>query len=82
MKNMDQHEMQQIIISLRKSGCYKTSPLKMNLVLEIQMDQKRNLETLPSILLLFPCSFFLDVVTPLHLAHPNILVLSNPLLSF
>jgi hypothetical protein len=40
--------------SQRKIGCYKPTPLKMNLALEIRMDQKCNLKTLPSILLLFP----------------------------
>jgi hypothetical protein len=35
-------------------GVTNLPPLKMNLVLEIQMDRKRNLETPPSILLLFP----------------------------
>jgi hypothetical protein len=40
--------------SFRKIGCYKPTPLKMNLVLEIQSDRKRNLETLPSTLILFP----------------------------
>jgi hypothetical protein len=30
----------------------------------------------------FPCSFFLGVVTPLHLAHPDLLVSSNPLWCF
>jgi hypothetical protein len=32
----------------------QTYPLKMNIVPEIRMDQKRNLEILPSTLLLFP----------------------------
>jgi hypothetical protein len=32
----------------------QTYPLKMNLIIEIQTDQKRNLETPPSILPLFP----------------------------
>jgi hypothetical protein len=41
-------------IPLQKIGCYKPTPLKMNLILEIRMDQKRNLETLPSTLFLFP----------------------------
>jgi hypothetical protein len=48
--------------------CYQPTPLKMNLVLEIQTDQKRNLEILPSTLLPFPCSFFLGMMAPLHLA--------------
>jgi hypothetical protein len=42
------------IISFRKSGCYKPTPLKMNLVPEIRTDQKRNLEILLSTPLLFP----------------------------
>jgi hypothetical protein len=37
-----------------KIECYEPTPLKMNLILEIQMDRKRNLETLPSTLLLSP----------------------------
>jgi hypothetical protein len=36
--------------SFQKSGRYKPTPLKMNLVPEIQMDRKRNLKTLPSTL--------------------------------
>jgi hypothetical protein len=35
---------------LRKTGCYKPSPLKMNLTLEIRTDRKRNLKILPSII--------------------------------
>jgi hypothetical protein len=35
-------------------GVTNLPPLKMNLVLEIQTDHKRNFETLPSIFLLFP----------------------------
>jgi hypothetical protein len=53
--------MQQIIIylnvyilielySFRKPGCYKPTPIKMNLVPKIRMDRKRNLETLHSTL--------------------------------
>jgi hypothetical protein len=38
--------------SFAKNRELQTSPLKMNLVPEIQMDQKRNLEILPSALLL------------------------------
>jgi hypothetical protein len=38
----------------QKTVRYKPNPLKMNLVLEIWMDRKRNLETLPSIPLPFP----------------------------
>jgi hypothetical protein len=41
-------------ILLRKIGCYKPTPLKMNLVPEIQTGGERNLETLSSTLLLFP----------------------------
>jgi hypothetical protein len=62
---MHRHEMQQSNIYLgiytieyyfllEKSRCYKPTPLKMNLVPEIQMDQKRNLEILLSTPLLFP----------------------------
>jgi hypothetical protein len=40
--------------SFAKTGCYKPTPYKMNLVPEIQTDQKRNLETWPSTLLHFP----------------------------
>jgi hypothetical protein len=40
-------------IPLQKLGRYKPTPLEMNLITEIQTDQKRNLETLPSTLLLF-----------------------------
>jgi hypothetical protein len=36
-----------------KIRALQTYPLKMNLVTEIQTDRKRNLETLPSTLLLF-----------------------------
>jgi hypothetical protein len=64
MKNMHRYEMQQIIIYLNKYflefyflvkiKVLQTYPLKMNLVLEIQTDRKRNLETPHSILLLFP----------------------------
>jgi hypothetical protein len=43
-----------IIYFLIKSRVLQIYPLKMNLVLEIQTDQKRNLETLPSTILLFP----------------------------
>jgi hypothetical protein len=39
---------------LMKIKVLQTYPLKMNLILEIRMDRKRNLETLPSTLLLFP----------------------------
>jgi hypothetical protein len=39
---------------LVKIRVLQTYPLNMDLVLEIRMDQKRNLETLPSTLLLFP----------------------------
>ncbi len=60
---MHRHEMQQSNIYLgiyiieyyfllEKSGCYKPTPLKMNLVPEIRTDQKRNLEIQPSTLLL------------------------------
>jgi hypothetical protein len=37
-----------------KSGRYKPTPLKINLITEIWTDRKRNLETLPSTLLPFP----------------------------
>ena len=57
--------MQQIIIylniynliefySFQKLGCYKPTSLKMNLVPEIQTDQKRNLEIRLSTPLPFP----------------------------
>jgi hypothetical protein len=39
---------------LVKIRVLQTYPFKMNLVPEIRMDQKRNLETLPSNLLPFP----------------------------
>jgi hypothetical protein len=39
---------------LAKIRVLQTYPLKMNLVLEIQMDQKRNLKMWPSTRLLFP----------------------------
>jgi hypothetical protein len=62
---MHWYEMQQIIIYLNKQfskvlfpyenqGVTNLPPLKMNLVLKIRTDRKRNLETPPSILLLFP----------------------------
>jgi hypothetical protein len=38
----------------KKLGCYKPTPLKMNLIPEIQIDRKRSLETRPSTLLLSP----------------------------
>jgi hypothetical protein len=31
----------------KKLGCYKPTPLKMNLIPEIQIDRKRSLETRP-----------------------------------
>jgi hypothetical protein len=61
---MHRHKMQQIIIYLNiqlyrilffsKNRALQTYPLKMNLTPEIRTDQKRNLETRPSTLLLFP----------------------------
>jgi hypothetical protein len=62
---MHRHEMQQLNIYLgiyiivyyfllQKSGCYKPTPLKMNLVPEIQTGRKRNLEILLLTLLLVP----------------------------
>jgi hypothetical protein len=39
---------------LMKIRVLQTYPLKMNLIPEIQTDQKKNLETLPSSLLLIP----------------------------
>jgi hypothetical protein len=62
---MHRHEMQQSNIYLgiynieyyfllEKSGCYKPTPLKMNLVPEIRTGQKRNLEILLLTLFLFP----------------------------
>jgi hypothetical protein len=35
-------------------GCYKSYPLKMNLVLEIRKDQQKDLGSLPSVHPLFP----------------------------
>jgi hypothetical protein len=35
-------------------GCYKSDPLKMNLVLEIRKDQQKDLDSLPSVYPLFP----------------------------
>jgi hypothetical protein len=42
-----------VLILCEKQGATNL-PIKMNLALEIQTDQKRNLEILPSILLLSP----------------------------
>jgi hypothetical protein len=56
---------------------------KMNLALEIRTDRKRNLEILPSSLLLsLPSCFFFAVVTPLYLAHFDLLILSDSLEHF
>jgi hypothetical protein len=43
-----------ILFLLEKSGCYKPTPLKMNLVPEIRTDRKRNMEILLSTPLPFP----------------------------
>jgi hypothetical protein len=43
-----------VFVSPRNSGCYKPTPLEMNLVSEIRTNQKRNLKILPSTLLVFP----------------------------
>jgi hypothetical protein len=61
---MHRHEMQELNIYLNmwiieyysfwKNRVLQTYPLRMNLVPEIRTDQKRNMEILPSNLLLFP----------------------------
>jgi hypothetical protein len=57
----------------------QTYPPKINLVLEIRTETWK---LRPQFLFSFPSSFFLSVVTPLHLAHPDLLVSSNLLWSF
>jgi hypothetical protein len=54
-----------------KTGCYNPTSLKMNLALE------RNRKEIQKLCLQFffslPSSFFLGVVSPLHLAHPDLI---------
>jgi hypothetical protein len=51
----------------------------MNLAIEIWMEQKRNLEILPSILLLSPMSLLLMCDDSIHLAHLDLLISGNSL---
>ena len=51
-------------------GCYKPTPLKMNLVLEIRLAPKQMGKFFLQSIFTFPCSFFYSVSAPLDSANP------------
>ena len=51
-------------------GCYKPTPLKMNLVLEIRLAPKEMGKLLLEGIFVFPRSFIYSVSAPLHSANP------------
>ena len=51
-------------------GCYKPTPLKMNLVLEIRLIPKQVGKFLLQGVFAFPCRFFYSVSAPLDSAYP------------
>ena len=51
-------------------GCYKPTPLKINLVLEIRLVPKDMGKLLLQSIFALPCSFFYSVSTPLQSANP------------
>ena len=52
------------------SGCYKPTPPKRNLILEIRLVPKEMGKLLLQCVLAFPSSFCYTMSTPLHSAHP------------
>ena len=52
------------------SGCYKPTPLKMNLVLEIRMAPKEVGKFVLQSIFTLSCSFFYSVSAPLNSANP------------
>ncbi len=57
----------------KKLGCYKPSPLKMNLVLEIRwLRTEEGGEIISKLILSFPSGFLLGVITPLDLTEFNL----------
>ena len=59
-------------------GCYKPTPLKMNLVLEIRLTPKQMGEFFLHGSVTFPCSFFYSVSAPLDSANPYLGVSCPP----
>jgi hypothetical protein len=70
------------VISLQKSRCYEPTPLEWILSSRFGWIRKETWKLRLELFFPFPGSFFLGVVTPLHLAHPDLLVSSNPLWCF
>jgi hypothetical protein len=57
----------------KKLGCYKPSPLKMNLVLEIRWLRTEECgEVLSELIFSFPSGFLLGVICPLNLTKFNL----------
>jgi len=59
-------------------GCYKPTPLKMNLVLEIRLASKQMGKLLIQSVFAFPHSFFYSVSAPLNYANPYLRVSRPP----
>ena len=60
------------------SGCYKPTPLKMNLVLEIRLVPKEMGKFLLQSVFAFPRRFFYSVSAPLYSAYSYFRVSSPP----
>jgi hypothetical protein len=61
----------QVIFECRFLGCYKPTPLKRNLVLEIRLVSKEMGKLLPKGIFSFPCCFCFSVPTPLNMTNSD-----------
>ena len=69
---------EQVIYLGEFSGCYKPTPLKMNLVLEIRLVSKEMGKLLLQSIFTFPRNFFYSMSTPLNSANPYLRVSCPP----
>ena len=67
-----------MIYFVKFSGCYKPTPLKMNLVLEIRLASKEVGKLLLQSIFTLPYNFFYSVFAPLYYANPYFRVSCPP----